>query len=704
MGQFTLERKSDSTGIATHSAGYCLLYNGNYVMRQQRDETGVRFETQDANFNPDYFEVLNNANQPVHAKFLKYNGEYILSSDGNPYIAPYTFNFEAFIAKYNSLASLPSTEGYMEYTSGVLLNAFRPGGIDDLQRSYEGGRDRSFAISFTASASFVYGVASSIMGVDIDTCIRAGGVVNWIQSKSPGAMNNTSGEYGNNPNNPPNIRSGYEFVDSLRSPTSRVNKADTNDITYDLTLPDSSAATTVIPASATRSDAAISDASTGYDALEQYRRGVLTAQSAEEFDAKVATLKAELTLAENQRLQSLDAKTLAASGAPITDSELPKNIREGIPSFDSEVIKAFTQQWEYNFKIIQGPTSTVFIDATLSYQDVKYGYTLAKNPNGVLWRVNAAGEPHPDDRAACFEQNRMIESSIRQTIAELKNSGLLRGLSSGTGIGGGSEADSEYARDVILTKSSDNSSIDAVRGLRDLKEVEAGPSTAINAAFSNAIYYDGSQKIPDGFRSIGGTKNSETQFYAEFFTDDKQIVVVFRGTDSWRALVGSNWQLIMGQEVEQFAYVKKAKEELKDIIAANPELQGLPISATGQSLGGANAQYFTLITGYPSETFGAPGIMNSLKAMQAKDTELDLSGVDKLPVINHVNIHDYVGTAELGGHIGVVRNYDMSPDNVIPGWNDSALLEHSMNRYQSYLGYEPVPLDKIVETGYSWTD
>jgi hypothetical protein len=83
VGPFTLERKPDSTGIATYSDGYYLLYNGNYVMRQQADGAWVRFETQDANFNPDYFEVLNNANQSVRAKFLQYKGEYILNSDGN---------------------------------------------------------------------------------------------------------------------------------------------------------------------------------------------------------------------------------------------------------------------------------------------------------------------------------------------------------------------------------------------------------------------------------------------------------------------------------------------------------------------------------------------------------------------------------------------------------------------------------------------
>lgn len=213
MGQFTKDAKAEG--------GYYLKYNGNYVMRQKANGDWIRFETQDANFNPDYFEVMDNEvdKNTVRAKFLTYKGEYVLGPSSIPYIVPYTFDFEAFIAKYKSLAISPYTEGYTEYTYSVLFNAFRPGGIDDLQRSYDGtyGYSKPPFMSFTASASFVYGVASNIMGVDLDTCLWAGGKVNQIQSYLPGATIDISGEKYNNPNNPPQIKNGYNFVDSLRS-------------------------------------------------------------------------------------------------------------------------------------------------------------------------------------------------------------------------------------------------------------------------------------------------------------------------------------------------------------------------------------------------------------------------------------------------------------------------------------------------------
>lgn len=348
MGQFTLERKSDSTGAASDSVGYYLLYNGQYVMRQQANEAWVRFETQDANFNPDYFEVMNNDTErkTVRAKFLAYKGEYGLGPGGNPYIVPYTFDFEAFIKKYQSFAIPPSTEGYVEYIAPILGNAFRQGGIDDLQRSYDGthGRSQTPFMSFTAAASFVYGVASSIMGLDQDSCRWAGGKFNELV----GGNNNKSGEYSNNPNNIPNISQGYKFVDSLRSPLSRLNRADTNDIIYDLTLPDSSAATTVNPVSTTLGGKAVS----------------------------------------------------ASTASPNTPVD-----------FDSTT---FTQKWQYNFETILGPTNPAFVHA-----EPTAGYTLEYNPNGVLWNVNAAGVTHLDDFNKYAEQQRVIESATKQTIAEM---------------------------------------------------------------------------------------------------------------------------------------------------------------------------------------------------------------------------------------------------------------------------------------------
>lgn len=336
------------------------------------------------------------------------------------------------------------------------------------------------------------------------------------------------------------------------------------------------------------------------------------------------------------------------------------------------------------------PDNPAFIDADLSQQDISNGYRLEYNPNGILWRVTAAGTPHPDDADKYMEQQRVIKCAANE-FAEIQSSNA----EIKSGIGGGDENDSEKAKQVIALKETFEQISNGDNTLRSTKEVvdHIGPGTALNAAFSNAVYYDGSQKIPDGFRSIGGKDNPRTGYYAEYFTDDRQIIVVFRGTANLKALVESDKQLLWGDVVSQFSDVMETIEQLKEIVANNPELQGLPISATGHSLGGADAQFFTLLTHYPSETFGAPGIINSVNAQLKKYglKEINPSNVSNHPVINHVNLYDRIGTAELGGHIGVVKYYDMHPSSVIPDWSDNIYIEHSMNTYQTYLGTAPTP-------------
>ncbi len=345
---------------------------------------------------------------------------------------------------------------------------------------------------------------------------------------------------------------------------------------------------------------------------------------------------------------------------------------------DTYGARLFAERLHYNIFIIQGPANPAFVDAQLTYRDIAWGYRLEYNSNGILWRVNAAGIVHPDDYANYLEQNRIIEAAYERTFTDIGKIALV------SNNGNGNTTTQVNAKNVEkqTTENYDN------------QEVTYGPGRKINAAFSNAIYYDGVQRIPDGFRSIGAWRNPKTQFYAEFFTDGKQIVVVFRGTDSFKAIIESDRQLLFKRSVAQFADVKDTLKELKRIIADYPGLKELPISATGHSLGGACAQYFTYISGYPSETFGAPGIIGSLKAM---GINIDNIGKQNFHVINIINKYDPVATAELEGHLGITLIYDMNTKNTIV-WDDNALLagnpsidhsltkEHSMNKYQSFVG------------------
>ena len=378
-----------------------------------------------------------------------------------------------------------------------------------------------------------------------------------------------------------------------------------------------------------------------------------------------------------------DMTTFGASAA----ANSSYNFKADNFSFYPDAAHGFMDKWRYNIDIILGSDNIAFIDATLSYIDSAFGYHLEYNPNGILWRVSDSGLVHPEDVDKYLVQNQAIERAAELTTADAQSNNNISDRTSNNdttavaagsslkltkyGTGGGKEEDSARAKWLIREKT-----------------YNIGPGSKINVALSKFVYYDGSQKLPDGFRSIGNKWNPETDYYAEYFTNGKQIVVVFRGTPAIfsKAAIGSDIKLILEEWVPQFKDVENTMEQIKDIVAANKELQGLPISATGHSLGGALAQYFTFYSKgrYSAETFGAPGIVGSLLAGGA-----DVSDIDNLLVINNVNIYDIVGMSELGGHIGVVRKYDMHPPYLFPDptseyITDNWFVEHSKDTYQNY--------------------
>ena len=82
------------------------------------------------------------------------------------------------------------------------------------------------------------------------------------------------------------------------------------------------------------------------------------------------------------------------------------------------------------------PTNTAFVDATLSFQDMANGYHLEYNENGVLWRVKASGEPHPDDLAKYLQQQE-YKQSISENLDKNFSMGLGGSIIGKTSVAGG---------------------------------------------------------------------------------------------------------------------------------------------------------------------------------------------------------------------------------------------------------------------------
>ncbi|MBU2700526.1 hypothetical protein Ga0466249_001618 [Sporomusaceae bacterium BoRhaA] len=200
-----------------------------------------------------------------------------------------------------------------------------------------------------------------------------------------------------------------------------------------------------------------------YSIGEKYKSVLTAAQSPEEFDAQVKMFKAELSA------KQLNFGT-AESGMSLTginDEPTPERIElqkqiESIVTLNSENIASkplsplvwkmsdmaafrssglanssfnfkvdnylfnpdeahgFNDVWRKNFEILLGPNNAAFVDATLSYKDIALDYRLEYNQNGILWRVSAAGIPHPDDYNSFIEQQRIIEGATNRAIEDIK--------------------------------------------------------------------------------------------------------------------------------------------------------------------------------------------------------------------------------------------------------------------------------------------
>ena len=126
--------------------------------------------------------------------------------------------------------------------------------------------------------------------------------------------------------------------------------------------------------------------------------------------------------------------------------------------------------------------------------------------------------------------------------------------------------------------------------------------------------------------------------YGRYDTNNKlqEIVIAYRGTDSILDWTPSNLQILLTLTPSQ----KNKAIEFYDKVAENYE--GIDITITGHSLGGALAQYVASLKQEPAITFEAPGI--------------DIpSGGTIENIINYVNMNDPVGSYR--EHIGETRYY-----------------------------------------------
>ncbi len=112
---------------------------------------------------PTVFDKVGNS---IAAKWLQDDlGNFILNPITlKPYLVPESFNLGTFIDRYAALGEFPGPAARVQIVQEFMSN-FPAGGVDDLQRSYNGLIGASPVLDFRPAASFVLGVAGKAAGL-----------------------------------------------------------------------------------------------------------------------------------------------------------------------------------------------------------------------------------------------------------------------------------------------------------------------------------------------------------------------------------------------------------------------------------------------------------------------------------------------------------------------------------------------------------
>jgi hypothetical protein len=174
-------------------------------------------------FGRDEFLVFSRNGVSDHAKYLKdvSGRNYILNPNtGEPYIVPKDYTPSAtanyFRGKFNQFYSAPLTNTatlpsplpeWKQKIYDELIAAFKQGGWGDLQRPL---RDKTDVFrDYIDAASFNLGAAAAGGNVTALEAIIGGGLYNAIKNGKEPDVKKDYWQFGNNPNNPPHIREGY---------------------------------------------------------------------------------------------------------------------------------------------------------------------------------------------------------------------------------------------------------------------------------------------------------------------------------------------------------------------------------------------------------------------------------------------------------------------------------------------------------------
>ena len=158
---------------------------------------------------------------------------------------------------------------------------------------------------------------------------------------------------------------------------------------------------------------------------------------------------------------------------------------------------------------------------------------------------------------------------------------------------------------------------------------------------SICVYHGKNAKMPTNYRVIDKAENKDNGFYAEAYSNGKDIIIAYRGTDT--DIIGLFYDIQNNHSMVRSELPSQCTDAIRfydKVVRENPNCD---ITVTGHSLGGSNAEIVSAIRGVLAVTFNAYGVRDMFTSYTILNEDNVVNYVNEMDGATMVNGHNHIG-------------------------------------------------------------